>query len=506
MFVELLTLLAALQATFACDEQDKLDISAGERSPNGDILYDGVVFEMGDYSVSPTGTATACPKPVVKKCCPFGSGNSGRNCLGTNATFDVGVWDEYNPIEGARARQMFRFKVEKMNCTRPYVRVQVSQLGELDWSDNWHLRSDGKLFVELPNNIPPWNVLDSDKYCIDTFFYEGEDGKTQTRMDALACFVDETPPNHFKVRSACMLTSCVFILITVMVYAWLPELRNMHGRVLMAYLLCLFLGFLCMSSMQIMLTVDNITKSICVVLTFIIYFALESAFFWLNVMSFDIWWTFSGKGGMGLTKVSKRFYAYSLYAFGVPTLLTVLLISLEFSGLRPHPFLPRIQDQGCFLFGRSKLLYLYGPMLILCLANIVFFIMTAVKIAQIKQQTAMLKSKESAMHDQHRKDKQRLLLYLKLFTVMGINWILEVISALYPEAEYIWNFTDAYNVLIGVTIFIIFVCKRKIYRLIKKRFVTEYRQLRGEPMSRNQTVSTRTMSSRDDVRMSSVKY
>lgn len=46
-------------------------------------------------------------------------------------------------------------------------------------------------------------------------------------------------------------------------------------------------------------------------------------------------------------------------------------------------------------------------MLIVCLANIVFFIMTAVKIAQIKQQTAVLKSKESAMHDQHRKDKQR---------------------------------------------------------------------------------------------------
>ncbi|XP_068633263.1 G-protein coupled receptor Mth2-like isoform X1 [Battus philenor] len=299
-----------------------------------------------------------------------------------------------------------------------------------------------------------------------------------------------------------MLVSCVFILVTVAVYAWLPELRNMHGRVLMAYLLCLFIGFICMASMQIMLTINNITQTLCVVLTIIIYYALESAFFWLNVMSFDIWWTFSGKGGMTLNKVSKRFCAYSLYAFGVPTLLTIILTCLEFSGLPPNPFLPLIRYQGCFLFGKNKLLYLYGPMFILCLANMVFFIMTVIKIAQIKQQTAMLKSKESAMHDQHRKDKQRLLLYLKLFTVMGINWILEVISALYPTADYIWTFTDAYNVLIGVTIFVIFVCKRKIFHLIKKR----YKQLRGQPISRTQTTSTRTMDSRDDYRLSSIKH
>ncbi|XP_013145254.1 PREDICTED: G-protein coupled receptor Mth2-like [Papilio polytes] len=298
-----------------------------------------------------------------------------------------------------------------------------------------------------------------------------------------------------------MLISCVFIVATVGVYVWLPELRNMHGRVLLPYLLCLFGGFICMASMQIMITLDNISADTCLVLTIIIYYFLEAAFFWLNVMSFDIWWTFSGKGGMGMSKLSKRFCIYSIYAFGMPTLLTIILASLEFSGLQPHPLLPMLRYQSCFLSGRSKLLYLYGPMFILCVANIVFFVMTAVKIAQIKQQTAVLKSKESAMHDQHRKDKQRLLVYLKLFAVMGINWILEVVSALYPDAEYIWMFTDAYNLLIGVIIFFIFVCKRKIFHLIKKR----YKQLRGQPMSRTQTTTTLKTFSRDDFTMTSVK-
>ncbi|GBP83592.1 G-protein coupled receptor Mth2 [Eumeta japonica] len=93
----------------------------------------------------------------------------------------------------------------------------------------------------------------------------------------------------------------------------------------------------------------------------------------------------------------------------------------------------------------------------------------ALRIARIKQQTAVLQSRESATHDQHRGDKQRLLLYVKLFLVMGINWLLEVASALYPDAKEVWKYTDAYNVLIGFTIFVIFVCKKKIFRLMKKR-------------------------------------
>ncbi|XP_013170226.1 PREDICTED: G-protein coupled receptor Mth-like isoform X2 [Papilio xuthus] len=469
ILVIIISLIAVTRAVLK-ECKEKIDISDGQYLPNGDIEFDGVIYENGDYFYNKSAkTAFACPKLVVRKCCPFGYGRDGSYCVNVTDDFDMAVWDDYRVIKGAKGREMFRFKMQKMNCTPPYVSVMVSMLGETDWSDNWHLKSDGKLFVELPTSIPPWTVLSPDKYCIDTFLYEDEDGNTKSRLDALACFEDENPEDNFIVRSSCMLISCVFIIATVAVYAWLPELRNMHGRVLMAYLLCLFCGFICMASLQIMLTVDNITPNTCLVLTIIIYYFLESAFFWLNVMSFDIWWTFSGKGGMGMSKVSKRFCIYSLYAFGVPTILTIILTSLEFSGLQPHPLLPLLRYQGCFIHGRSKLLYLYGPMFILFVANIVFFVMTAMKIADIKQQTAVLNSKESAMHDHHRKDKQRLLLYVKLFTVMGINWILEVISALYPGADFFWMFTDAYNLLIGVTIFIIFVCKRKIFQLIKKR-------------------------------------
>ncbi|CAH2095973.1 unnamed protein product [Euphydryas editha] len=202
-----------------------------------------------------------------------------------------------------------------------------------------------------------------------------------------------------------------------------------------------------------------------------IYFSLLAAFFWLNVMCFDIWWTFSGKRGMIVENMSMKakFIAYSVYAFGFAIALTILMVSLEFSGLPPHPLLPLLRHQGCFLTGKSRLLYLYGPIVILWFANMVFFVLTAVKIAQIKKQVAVLKRKDSARNNKQQKEQQRLLLYIKLFIVMGINWLLEVISALYPKADYIWRFVDSYNVLVGLIIFIIFVCKRKIFGLMKKR-------------------------------------
>ncbi|KAM3965240.1 putative G-protein coupled receptor Mth-like 3 [Aphomia sociella] len=517
-----------------CDVENSVDLSAGTRMSNGDIHLNGVKYEQKDYyfdNITGVDRGCICSKEFcIRKCCPYGQGYNinKRRCTNITNKFDPPIWNKHNVLEGVNATDLFHFVYEIPTCVNNTVRIRVKKI-----TKNIHLRDDGKLYIELTNSIPPYTLREPDKYCIDTFVSEDQNGVKQANIDALVCFADESGENHYVLSSSCMLISCVFILATCAVYAWLPELRNLHGRVLMAYLLCLFVAFTFMATMQILLPLKKITRPYCIAMTFIIYFSLESAFFWLNVMCFDIWWTFSGKRGISFEKLSTkaRFYAYALYAFGIPTALTVLLAALEFSDLPLHPLLPQLRQQGCFIYGNGRLIYLYGPLVVLCTANLIFFILTAVKIAQIKKQTSVLKSKESSTHDSQRNDKQRLFLYIKLFIVMGVNWLLEVISALYPELDNFWRFTDAYNVLIGVIIFIIFVCKRKIFRLIKKRLgyrntIREsgsdhsqgrrrgqdeqeliYKQLRGDPMSRTQTtMSSRTASTRDDMQMSSVKY
>lgn len=331
-----------------------------------------------------------------------------------------------------------------------------------------------------------------DKYCIDNFIF-GND--TTPQLSALICYVRVEESNHYLLSSTCMLISCFFIVLTVAVYACLP--RNLHAMVLMAYLLSFLVGFIFMATMQILLLKDMIPLELCFAFTFIIYYSLLSAFFWLNIMCFDIWYTFSGKRSPagGPSSARARFISYSIYAFGVPAILTALLAILEFS-IDPNKskWLPRLALQGCFIAEDSKLLYFYGPIVILCVANMIFFVLTALKIAETKRQAQKVLNK---------KDKQRFSLYIKLFVVMGINWILEVVSYKYPKFENIWMVTDAYNVLVGLIIFIIFVCKKKTFVLLKER----YRAWKGlPPLSRTQTtstsLSTRTLSqSKDEIGM-----
>jgi G protein-coupled receptor Mth (Methuselah protein) len=53
---------------------------------------------------------------------------------------------------------------------------------------------------------------------------------------------------------------------------------------------------------------------------------------------------------------------------------------------------------------------------------------------------------------------------------MGVNWVMELISWAAGGPEYLWYLTDLGNTLQGVLIFIIFVWKQKILRLLIRRF------------------------------------
>lgn len=68
----------------------------------------------------------------------------------------------------------------------------------------------------------------------------------------------------------------------------------------------------------------------------------------------------------------------------------------------------------------------------------------------------------------------RFSMYLKLFIVMGIFWgtgiILWLISANDSIPQIIWNISYTIDILQGVIIFLLYVCKKKILRLLLKRF------------------------------------
>ena len=72
----------------------------------------------------------------------------------------------------------------------------------------------------------------------------------------------------------------------------------------------------------------------------------------------------------------------------------------------------------------------------------------------------------------HHSRMNRFLLFLKLFIIMGFIWIFDIISGLIGDKaipEHHWYITDCLNMLQGVFVFIIFVCKRNVFNVVFQR-------------------------------------
>lgn len=112
---------------------------------------------------------------------------------------------------------------------------------------------------------------------------------------------------RFGINAALELTSCMFLLITFLVYVFLPLLQNLHGKTLMCHVASLFVAYACLAAIALTKppdptdtsAEDNSNNEIssaggggCKFLGYTTLFSFLAAFSWLNVMCFDIWWTF----------------------------------------------------------------------------------------------------------------------------------------------------------------------------------------------------------------------
>ena len=58
---------------------------------------------------------------------------------------------------------------------------------------------------------------------------------------------------------------------------------------------------------------------------------------------------------------------------------------------------------------------------------------------------------------------------LKLFIVMGISWLLEILATIFNSRPMWWYISDFFNLLQGVLVCVIFVFKRKVFVAFQKK-------------------------------------
>ncbi|KAL3288879.1 hypothetical protein HHI36_003325 [Cryptolaemus montrouzieri] len=200
----------------------------------------------------------------------------------------------------------------------------------------------------------------------------------------------------------------------------------------------------------------------CQLEAYSLYFSLLYAFFWLNSYCFHLWRsTIQPKL---LTNVKSWQTIYYLYGCGCPILLLSIVIFSQYSNLYIHTH-PRMAEETVCWFGTlaASFVYLYIPISILFSLNIIYFFWT---VYILWKEIHKFDGKKTKIV------RYRLTLCIKMFFVMGISWIFEVLSAVFEERypSVLWKIPDTINSLQGVLIFLVMVVFRKrVYRLIAEK-------------------------------------
>lgn len=319
---------------------------------------------------------------------------------------------------------------------------------EAEPDDAFFLLPDGKLKLQAVDD-----KLGLGEFCLLA---------TEEEMHALVCFRDSDSSSTFNrvvynnVYPAGLVISAVFLAATLFVYCLVVELRDLLGCCLMCSVLALCVAQI--STVVVQTASKTLSPTVCVIVGIMMHFWYLSAFLWLNVICFNVFLTVCRKNYLLKGHSANRwFLVYSCYAWGLSLFVCALAVARDFSDGLQDSFLPK-PDFGrarCWFSGDDALIiFFYGPTSVVLGINVILFCASASKLCSLS------KSSEARAF--------QFTLYLKLFVLMGVTWIFEVISFFVQRethgssTNYIWLVFDLINIMQGLIIFIVFVCRRAV--------------------------------------------
>ncbi|XP_052895242.1 probable G-protein coupled receptor Mth-like 3 [Anopheles moucheti] len=433
-----------VDAANLCPLVESVDISNGTQEADGTIEYDGIRYSTKQYFFDDSSAVRGCVcliRQCLHICCPDEI-PQGEPCPSDDITvnFTMSADGIVHDTRNLRDNANYYFLYSKPQCSGSLLTL---------FGDEYILRADGILAYGE-------SLFDNRHYCLQSAEPLAYAGYCET-VDVYAMH---------RMYSVGIFISLPFLVATLVVYAMLPEMQNIPGKSLMCYVASLTVAYLLLGLMRFNVFVYQ--SNWCIASGYIVYATLLASFFWLNVMAFDIFWTFGGSRGRSSER--RKFLYYSLYGWGAPLLIVGFVALVDNTEFVHDSMRPQIGRERCFVSVEKLIgfLYMYLPMLLLVTANVAFFAVTAIRIYRMEQATASALSGESRRHTKYEKD--RYSLYLRLFIIMGVTWTIEIITFLVGENTWLIYLVDICNCFTGIFIFVLFVWKQKVKQLLLKRF------------------------------------
>lgn len=106
---------------------------------------------------------------------------------------------------------------------------------------------------------------------------------------------------------------------------------------------------------------------------------------------------------------SRRFLYYCLYAFGSSFALSLVIYVIDATEFLDNKFRPLIGIKRCWM-QNSRLveaIYVYTPITIIMMINIVLYSVTAYRIWKVQKETSVIRNGESQKHSKMEADTDR---------------------------------------------------------------------------------------------------
>ncbi|XP_020808711.1 G-protein coupled receptor Mth2 isoform X2 [Drosophila serrata] len=430
-------------------------------------------------------------KPCLNICCPWRQvfNNQRGECMVD--PLDQRIWPDPAMLNVTFANGTMEsvdiFKQFAIQSFRPCARM-FSLQPEINYFDGYLIFENGSML-----RMDDYRYIKKNEYCLVPTYVNDTD--LYYTVNPANCDMQDEHSTVKIINAYAMLFSIPFMMLTIAVYLLIPELRNQHGKSLVCYLVGLSVGYSSLTFVQLQKNFDPSSNS-CKAFGYTSYFSFMAAYLWLNIISFDLWHNFRGTRGINRFQEKKRFLIYSLYSWGLALVFLAFTFSAQEFTSWPSYLKPGIGD-GTFCWldmtNWSAMIYFYGPILVIVVANTIMFVMTAIKIHSVQREMARIIAGENSTKNL-RTEKDKFGLFLRLFLIMGVTWLSELIS-FFVGADKNWSkifyISDLANAMQGFLIFMLFVMKKKVKHLITNRCSSA----RDGSNQRQSQYSTKTTSS-----------
>ena len=271
--------------------------------------------------------------------------------------------------------------------------------------------------------------------------------------------------------------SLTALAMNFLTYMLFPSLRNLPGKCILNLVLALFVAHL----LFIVGVGQTGDRKVCMAVAMVMHYCFLASFFWMNVLAFELWRTFTRNEVRHNEKGTKKFLFYAFYSWISPAL--IVAIGATGDVLYTHSqFVPGYGKGVCWLTNGSGLLLFFAlPMGILLLLNLFLYCLVIKGLAKTSKSTALVRQNNDG-------NKRLFLIYVKLTTIMGFTWIFGF-AATFADLPVLWYIFVVLNTLQGLFICLAFVCTKNVFKLFQEMCCKKPTESRSTELTAVQTSS-----------------